>query len=277
MSQVFCQSCSAVLPGEANFCPACGREVQAPPSRPPFPAPAASPLVAAAPPLLASPDGWVYRSASGLALAITILGGAGAALAGVAALVGFSVETEDEWDTVDAALAWLGFSTMAAIPAVILLIAWTRRITGNLKPFGTTLELGTGWAVGAFFVPIIMFIFPVRLWNQAWRATTPSLAPPVGLAWKGLPGNHLHWIVQVTYLAAIIVARWSPDTTYWTAIDAGNYMGVLGGLVAASLVMFIIIVRSLTARQDAYAARWAPASPPRQASPLPEWPRQPGT
>lgn len=220
-------------------------------------------------PLLISYDGWVYRSASGLALAVTIAGSIAMGCFGLAAFLGLSVEYEDEWDTIDAALIWIGLGAITVIPTMGLIIAWTRRVTGNLKPFGADLELGTAWAVGAFFTPILMFWFPVRLWNQAWRATSPNLPPPIGWNYKWMQGRHLHWVANTLWLTVAVGSRVPVDTTEWTAFDVGGYLALLGGGAAVALLLLILLVRGLTARQDTYARIWAGAVPA-------AWPAPPG-
>jgi hypothetical protein len=213
-------------------------------------------------PLLVSHDGWVYRSASGLALATSIVSGIAAGVAGIATLIALSV-TEGDWDTADAAMLWAIGSIAINIVSSILLIIWTRRVTGNLKPFGAVLELGTGWAIGSFFVPIINLWFPVRIWNQAWRATTLTLSPPIGWAWKALPGSHLHWVSHLAVLAVAFVDRAYPRGYDTTAEDWAIYTAALSGTLVLASVLRIFVVQNLTARQDAYARYWgAQVGPP---------------
>ena len=231
------------------------------------PAPAwSAPARGAAPfgvPLLISSDGWVYRSASGLALAVTIVSIIATVAAGVALLIALSVTTEDDWETVDAASFWLGAAGIISIVGTALFIAWTRRVTGNLKPFGAILDLGTGWAIGSFFVPIINLWFPVRILNQAWRATTLSLSPPIVWGWKQLPGSHLHWVSHLAVFAVAFVDRAYPRGYDATAEDWAIYTAVYSGTLALASVLRIFVVQNLTARQDAYARYWgAQVGPP---------------
>lgn len=220
-------------------------------------------------PLLISYDGWVYRSASGLSLAITIVAGIAVALSGLGTIVGLSIDDEEDWETVSGVLAVYGASALLSVVTAVLIVAWTRRVTGNLKPFGADLELGTGWAVGAFFTPIIMLWFPVRLWNQAWRATSPNLPPPIGRNYKWLPGRPLHWVMHAVWWANNVAQQSYFDSTDWTAIEFGSYVGILSGGFGVTLFLAILLVRGLTARQDTYARIWAGAVPA-------AWPAPPG-
>ncbi len=182
--------------------------------------------------------------------------------AGSAALIGLSIEYENEWETAELALGWLASAGFCALLVVVLVIAWTRRVTGNLKPFGADLELGTGWAIGGFFTPIVMFWFPVRLWNQAWRATSPVLSPPIKRNYKLMSGRNLHWIAHLIWLSVAFISRLLADfATAFSAIEAGAYASIVGFGILISLLLFILLVRGLTARQDTYARIWAAASP----------------
>nr|WP_297806620.1 DUF4328 domain-containing protein [Tepidiforma sp.] len=195
------------------------------------------------------------------------MAGIAVALSGLAALVGLSIDDEEAWETVDGVLTFYAVAALLSVVTAVLIVAWTRRVTGNLKPFGADLELGTGWAVGAFFTPIIMLWFPVRLWNQAWRATSPNLPPPIGRNYKRLPGRHLHWVMHAVWWANIVAQQWYLEPTDWTAIEFGSYFGILSGGIGVTLFLAILLVRGLTARQDTYARIWAAAPP--AASPAP--------
>lgn len=210
---------------------------------------------------------WFYLSASGLALGISITAAVAAVLFGIAAGLGLAGAATDDWDALDISGAFIGLGSLAAIAVGILLIIWTRRITGNLLPFQPALELGTGWAVGSWFVPIINYWFPLRIWNQTWRATDPAIAPPIGWQWKGLPVPPTHIIAWITpFIAAIVLALGltlleSPEDEI--NVNVGNIFFISIMLDTVAKAVLILVVRNLTARQDAYARYWgAQVGPP---------------
>ncbi|MCX7618159.1 DUF4328 domain-containing protein [Tepidiforma sp.] len=289
---MYCTRCGAWNAQGAAFCWKCGASLApAAPSPPPAPAapgaPSESPA-AGAPPSPPPPAGygqppvqppawpqtpyatypppaapvygprWFYLSASGLALGISITAAVAAVLYGIAAGLGLAGAATDDWDALEISGAFIGLGSLAAIAVGILLIIWTRRITGNLLPFQPALELGTGWAVGSWFVPIINYWFPLRIWNQAWRATDPAIAPPIGWQWKGRPVPAVHVLSWVAYHVGSWVAIIGIPTEDDTNAAIG-YAGFAGGtLVAMGMVFLILVVRNLTARQDEYARRYLP-------------------
>ncbi len=202
--------------------------------------------------------GWFYLSASGLATAIAVLAAVAAALFGIGAGLGLAGALEEDWETLDVSGGFIGFGYLANLVLGIVLIIWTRRITGNLQPLGAALELGTGWAVGSWFTPIVNYWFPLRIWNQAWRATTPGLPVPIGWAWKGLPAPALHWICWVGWHVGSVLAAVGVPTEDDTSTDIG-YFGFIGGaILTASLALLVFVVRNLTQRQDAFARQHLP-------------------
>lgn len=294
---MYCSTCGSWSAQGARFCWKCGRTLGAPATQPPpasqEPPPppggeqpqslAASAPQAPQPPswprqtpvsppaVGAAPVGWFYLSAAGLATAITVIAVIAAALFGIGAAFSLAGAVQDDWEMLDVSSGFISFGALAALILGIVLIVWTRRITGNLLPFQPALELGTGWAVGAWFVPIINYWFPLRIWNQAWRATNPSIAPPIGWQWKGLPVPPTHIMSWVLWHVGIVIAPIGVPTENDTSTAIG-YAGFVGGaMVAVAMALLIIVVRNLTRRQDDYARRYLP-----QAAFPPPYPPPPG-
>jgi hypothetical protein len=243
-------------PATPGAAPGAGPWAQQPPAWP------QTPYASYPPPAGALPGNWFYLSASGLATAITVFAAITAVLYGIGAALGLAGAVADDWDTLDVSGGFIGFGLLALLVLFVLLIVWTRRVTGNLLPFQPVLELGTGWAVGSWFVPIISYWFPLRIWNQAWRATTPTIAPPIGWQWKGLPVPITHLLAWVTFHVGVVIAAVGVPTEDDTSTAIG-YAGFIGGtLVSVSQVLLILVVRNLTARQDAYARQYLPLVAP---------------
>jgi Domain of unknown function (DUF4328)/Septum formation len=77
------------------------------------------------------------------------------------------------------------------IVSAILWLFWFHRAYRNVESFGTvSMRFGTGWAVGAWFVPILNWFRPKQIANDIWRGTDPD--PPPG--WTQPPVAALvHW------------------------------------------------------------------------------------
>lgn len=284
-----CVKCGAHLPEEARYCWRCGYRAPrtsdnelAAASEPPGPAPAPSaelrwepPAAAAATaapeasswgstrPASAAGSGWQYASARGLASAIGVLAAFAVLGFGLDALLGFALVVNPRTTTYDA----LGIGTfigfLAVVPLAILFLVWTRRITGNLEVFGTERSWGTGWAIGAWFIPLGSWILPMFVINQAYKATDPGIAPPVGSQWRSRPSSPLFWTWWVLWVLGNVLSSVPLSVYEETAPLTEQALAEVGwafflcyAILAAAAVLGAVAVHQLTNRQDAYARRW---------------------
>ena len=147
-----------------------------------------------------------YRSAFRLALWASILFLAHAVTAAVAALLNayqlalLSVfrfggtiphalaEAQDVRQRVVA-----GFEFGIELAALILLLTWLYRISQNTWFLGAEgMQYTPGWSVGWFFVPVAGLVMPYNVFNELWRANSPSatgqwrqaaVSPILGVWW----------------------------------------------------------------------------------------------
>ena len=82
-----------------------------------------------------------------------------------------------------------------------LLVVWTRRLYGNLRPLGfNEPRFREGWALGGWFVPLVNLVRPKQIVNDIWRAGDPE-PPRPAQAWEEQPVSSLlswwwfFWIV----------------------------------------------------------------------------------
>jgi hypothetical protein len=123
---------------------------------------------------------------------------------------------------VDAA-AWLGamvlptlgaVSTFGFIVAMAMFLVWFYRSRVNAEGHGWPQRLSRGWAIGAWFAPVVNFWFPFRIMVDIWRAGLPeqarrNIAILPGIWWASLlaslclqpyvPTGHTHlaWYVRM--------------------------------------------------------------------------------
>jgi hypothetical protein len=147
--------------------------------------------------------------------------------------------------------------------AGVVFIRWFYRAYANLPAVGIDkLDHRTGWAIGAWFVPIVSLFWPKRIADEIWRGSDPSLEPeqsdgsrrgkvPVffGLWWLTFlasgflvcVGSHL-WDGAETFsqleLAALVEV-------------GGDFLGVLSGVLA------YVVVDRTSERQQARATKLA--------------------
>ena len=100
---------------------------------------------------------------------------------------------------VDAA-AWLGalvlpvpgiVSDFGFFAAIVMFLVWFYRARVNAEGHGWPQRLSPGWAIGAWFAPVVNFWFPFRLMAGIWRAGLPeqermSIAILPGIWWASL-------------------------------------------------------------------------------------------
>lgn len=137
-------------------------------------------------------------------------------------------------------------------------IWWTRRATCNVAALGAeSPTFSPGWAIGWWFIPIANWFQPLRVLNQAWRASDPNAVLQGGAAWRKARLTPLIPTWWVAY--QVFSTLWSASVS---AMDAENQtaqqqsdlvaLGIVSDvlmLVAAALAVAVVV--TLTKRQDA--------------------------
>jgi hypothetical protein len=95
------------------------------------------------------------------------------------ALTNFEEETPGLL-TIVIALLVLGLAVLEIgvyIATIVFFLMWLYRSYENLPAFGVRrgdIEYSSGWAVGSFFVPIVLLIIPYRAIRELWRKSVPN-------------------------------------------------------------------------------------------------------
>jgi Protein kinase domain/Domain of unknown function (DUF4328) len=159
----------------------------------------------------------------------------------------------------------------------VLFLLWFRRAYRNLEALGARgLRFAGGWAIGAWFVPILSLVRPKQLLNDIWRASDPDLPVDNDGSWgrKPVPSVLTWW--WLAFLASMIARAITTESVHTLAVvmtfglasqpldqvqptsgiqSLADLLSIVAGLLA------LRIVRLITGRQEARAARLA-ASPP---------------
>jgi hypothetical protein len=154
--------------------------------------------------------------------------------------------------------------------AAVVFIRWFHRAYANLPAVGIE-KLGhsTGWAIGAWFVPIISLFRPKQIADEIWRGSDPSLEPDQDRDWRRgkVPVVFgLWWLAFIAsgFLVGAGSQLWGGAETYSDVKFAavlevtGNALGVLSGVLA------YVVVDRTSQRQEARATRvaiWRPLLP----------------
>ncbi|RLU90427.1 hypothetical protein CTZ27_21085 [Streptomyces griseocarneus] len=293
-----CGRCRAAAVGPDGRCAACGAYQQqlAPQAPPPYPyapgAPMAGPAGAPMGGPMAGPAGGAVDLRNGLRVALTVM--LALTTASLLFVLVARIEQASALQTIldegigranaDDADSAGAFALLASVLHYVLLIAtgvlwvvWFRRARVNAELFAPgTHRFSTGWAVGAWFTPVVNLWFPKQIADDIHRASSPVGQPASkGLlnAWWTL------WIgsAVVTTVAAVksgsatgrIVSSHYDGTTWRDDIDslktAANMEAFATALMLAAGVLAILVVRQLARLQEQRAllgpAPMAPMGP----------------
>jgi hypothetical protein len=144
------------------------------------------------------------------------------------------------------------------ILAAIFFIAWLSRAYKNLPALGVQLlRYGPGWAIGAWFVPILNLFRPKQIVNDVWRGSDPKLADRVGWIDGPVPFLFAVWwaawlvfgfvgtVADRILLGAETIDDYELSSAVYIATDS---LIVLAGILA------VLVVDMTTARQAARVA-----------------------
>ncbi len=159
----------------------------------------------------------------------------------------------------------------------LLFLLWFRRAYHNLAPLGARgLRFAGGWAIGAWFVPLLGLVRPKQVLNDIWRASDPELPVDDDGSWRRKPVPSVLTWWWLAFLASMIARAITTESVHALAVlmtfglasraldqvqptsgvqSLADLLSVVAGLLA------LRVVRIITARQEARAARVA-TSPP---------------
>jgi hypothetical protein len=141
----------------------------------------------------------------------------------------------------------VGCNLALTVAAAITFIGWLWRARANAENLSIAVHRHRrGWVIGAWFCPIINFIYPPRIIGDVWKTSRPGAAPTYDL--DRLPGSRLIGWWWALYLLANLVERYgqtfkgttatTPDDFYVIARD--ETIATVFTVGAAGLVIVII-------------------------------------
>jgi hypothetical protein len=159
------------------------------------------------------------------------------------------------------------FSLMNVVTTIsgILFAVWFYRAYQNLPALRTSGRLATGWAIGAWLVPIVSLFMPKQIANDIWRTSDPSLPENPGNLWLGgkvAPIVHWWWGLWIGGSFAPLLAL----PFMFAGIDPDNpgplfarlfglFMTSIGiGRVLAGALAIPVVIR-MTERQEQRATQ----------------------
>jgi hypothetical protein len=152
---------------------------------------------------------------------------------------------------------WSSIVGIVGLAALVLHIIWAWRSAHNARALGRTgARLSPGWAIGAWFIPLANFVLVYIVFSDLWRSSDP--ASERGDSWRRLPGSPLVRLWTVTYIGGLLllVSGGFLAVAGVTDVSMTRALLVTGGVASAlGTVLSILVVRDITARQEALQAR----------------------
>lgn len=211
------------------------------------------------------------REMSGLAwgalVSLGLLAIVGLARIFAALALGSAARGEDDVEgAYDTYTAFAAGHDLLFLVAAAVFIAWFFRAYKNLRRLGVeNMRYRTGWAIGAWLIPIFNWFRPKQIANDVWRGSERGV--DVATQWRRVTvPNFVHWwwglfLAQWFLLETgqRITASGYEKLTSWgsfdeglTQIESGTVADVLGGVCSlAALVLAMMVVRRVSGRLDA--------------------------
>jgi hypothetical protein len=157
------------------------------------------------------------------------------------------------------------------IATIVFFLMWLYRSYENLPAFGIRrgdIEYSSGWAVGSFFVPIVLLVVPYRAVRELWRKSVPNqsnmfrdLGPPAFFPlWWG--AWLLSGFVSQIYLRTMFQTDLTPEVELT--------LGILTSVLSILAAVFAIMVVNEIDRQQIESSKLVPHQFISQTPPPPE-------
>jgi hypothetical protein len=168
--------------------------------------------------------------------------------------------TQSEALANDSRVATIGIAQMSVLLlTAVAFLSWFRRSYLNIQAFGAHLPHSPGWAIGAWFVPILNLVRPKQIADAIWKASDPSLPQPLDPSWTDVKVPafvHLWW---ATWILSAIAGRFyfsMADSTSIEGLQNLNTVGLVAdGLGVISALLAIMFVRGVSQRQEERMSR----------------------
>lgn len=147
---------------------------------------------------------------------------------------------------------------LVEIPASLLFIFWFHRAYTNLPAVGATgLPYSPGWAVGAWFVPLLNVVWPKRMMDAIWKASDPGAPPEQGESWRSRrTPSVLTWWWFFLIAMVIFAANWGLEGETIEQVQRSTINLMVRDLMrVGAWVVTLYVVREVTSRQEQRARR----------------------
>lgn len=151
-------------------------------------------------------------------------------------------------------------TALAVLALAPCFITWMWRAAKNQQALGRTPErLGSGWAVGGWFIPLANFVIPVLVVQDLWRGSDVAIAAG-DPRWRIAARSWLvGWWWGLTLVAAFAGTGADAAGTGQTFAELrGTNLLALFAMLATAVgaVLGVLVVRGLDRRQESCRHAW---------------------
>ena len=162
---------------------------------------------------------------------------------------------------VEGALPYLLMSVVQAVvtlAAAIVTMIWMYRIAKNHRTLHRGGTWGPGWAIGGWFLPPLLYVIPLLMFRELWKASDPDT--PIGAEWKSNATSPIVpiWFALYSLLPIVLLASQSSgglssfgasERDLAEQIVGGQTAAIWSGLVAAAgAAAFVVMASGLNRR-----------------------------
>ncbi|NED95256.1 DUF4328 domain-containing protein [Phytoactinopolyspora alkaliphila] len=166
----------------------------------------------------------------------------------------------------------------------VVFLVWQFRHAKNAQVLGSDRALGPGWAIGGWFIPIANLLLPaIQIFGASRFSDLNERRHHPAQGGRGA-GVVVAWAIMFVAASIVSAARWAPEPAgsidVWLrqAAAADRVVGFGDAMLAVTAVLALLMVRSLSARQEVALQAFfrAAGSPPGWRAPA-SWDAPPET
>jgi hypothetical protein len=181
------------------------------------------------------------------------------------------VEWADAHDALDVGVGLLGFTMLVL---AILMVIWSfkaHQTTDRLNPQHRS--WGSGWSIGAWFIPFANFILPKLVLTETERiAMAPRSGGQVDPGWRQQPSSALGWVWWITFVIggiAFSVGTWTDEPEVLLRTTTELHAGIQGWPRRASSTRSPLCAAPFTSAASARRSHHERSTSPRPPGDLP--------
>lgn len=146
---------------------------------------------------------------------------------------------------------------VAITATAVVTMIWMFRVAQNHRTMHRGGTWGPGWAIGGWFLPPLLYVIPLLMFRELWKASDPDV--PVGGDWRSRPVTPVItlWFLLYSLVPLVIFMGQGFGSLAFDATEReiarevidGRSIVIIGAAVSiAGAAAYVLLVRGLTAR-----------------------------